>query len=202
MGKNPPQTGLPGMDDDQFLRIESASPTKTRKTLRDLIDEQDAAEPAANAVDSALAEDVGTRTFTLGFPSAELLARFVAGYHAQLLESLGFGRLEVVAGGTKPSRRYYHLGKSVTPDVLLRAEDGTHVVVMVSGGMVASTRMPLVDELKVISGIMGPTIGVLVTPSALAEGTASAIWAHIAELRKHHDVHWLRYAIDLEMAID
>jgi hypothetical protein len=189
------------MDDDQFLRIESAEPTKKRRTLRDLIEEQDAAESTANPVDSALAEDGSTRHFALGFPSQELLARFVAGYHTQLLEPLGLGRLTVIAGGTKPTRRYYHLGRSVTPDIVLQAEDGTNVVVKVSGGLAASSHMPLVDELKVIGGIMGPTIGVLVTPSALGEGTAAAIWAHVSELRKYHDVHWLRYAIDLEMTV-
>ncbi len=189
------QPGLPGLSDEPFLQVESSTP-RVRRTLRDLVAEQEAAERDLAGGADPVPE------LRLGFPSAAQLAKFVAGYHQHLLADLDLGKLEVVAGGTKPSRRYYHLGRSVTPDILLRTMDDVHVVVSVSGGATASTRMPLVDELMVVGGIMGPVIGVLVTPDGLDGPTASAIWAHIAELRKHHDVHWLRYTIGMRLELD
>ncbi len=189
------QPGLPGIGDEPFLKVEAATP-RARRTLRDLVAEQEAAERQLGGVVD------GPPELRLGFPSAAQLARFVAGYHQHLLADLELGPLEVIAGGTKPARRYYHLGRSATPDILLQATDGRHVVVSVSGGTTASTRMPLVDELMVVGGIMGPVIGVLVTPDGLDGPTASAIWAHIAELRKHHDVHWLRYTIGMRLDLD
>lgn len=189
------QPGLPGIADEPFLQVESSTP-RVRRTLRDLVAEQEAAERELGTVVE------GPPELRLGFPSAAQLAKFVAGYHQHLLAELDLGRLEVLAGGTKPSRRYYHLGRSATPDVLLRTEAGVHVVVSVSSGVTASTRMPLVDELTVVGGIMGPVIGVLVTPDGLDGPTASSIWAHIAELRKHHDVHWLRYTIGMRLDLD
>lgn len=192
------QPGLPGIGDEPFLAVTEEAPARARRTLRDLIE----TEGDARAVDEALSPDDVPRRLTLGFPSAAQLARFVAGYRSQLLADLDLGPLEVVAGGTRPSRRYYHLGRSVTPDVVLRTTDDRHVVVSVSSGLAASTHMPLVDELAVLGGILGPVIGVLVTPTTLDEPTAATIWAHIAELRRHHDVHWIRYGISLELSVD
>lgn len=191
------QPRLPGVADELFLSVEEAPPGRVRRTLRDLV-----AEASPSAIDGVIGPEPAKRSLTLGFPSSAQLARFVAGYRDHLLAGLGLGPLEVVGGGTKPARRHYHLGRSVTPDVLLRAADDTHVVVAVSEGAGVPERTPLVDELAVIGGLMGPVVGVLVTPAGLDETTTTAIWAHIAELRRSHDVHWLRYTISMDLRLD
>jgi hypothetical protein len=192
---------LPGIGDPFLAPIEDPQPRGPR-TLRDLLAE----ESSASAFDSALSTPEPTgqkgRSITLGFPSADQLTRFAAGYHAHLLADLDLGPLTVVAGGTKPPRRYYHLGRSATPDLLLEAADGSHVVVTVSAGPKASTDLRLGECLDVVSGIMGPVTGVLITPSTVADPTAAAIWAHLDDLRSRHDVHWLRFSITMELDLD
>ena len=194
------QPQLPGVEDTLFAPVDTA---RTRRTLRDLLAEESPLD--RSILDSALtsvADDDTGRTITLGFPSAGQLTRFVSGYHDHLLGDLGLGPLTVVAGGTRPSRRYYHMGRSATPDILLEAADESHVVVMVSAGPRASTDLPLGEALDVIAGLMGPVTGVLVTPSNLDEATTAAIWSHLTELRQTHDVHWLRFTIQMHLELD
>ncbi len=196
------QPQLPGVEDALFAPIDAPEP-RTRRTLRDLLAEEAPLE--RSVLDSALTpvpDDAPGRTITLGFPSAGQLTRFVAGYHDHLLGDLGLGPLSVIAGGTRPSRRYYHMGRSATPDILLEAADESHVVVMVSAGPKASTDLRLGEALDVIAGLMGPVTGVLVTPSNLDEATTAAIWSHIGHLRQGHDVHWLRFTIQMHLDLE
>jgi len=178
-GQNPPQNG------------------SSKKTLRDLVDEQD----TSAAANSFLTPKPGSdgSALRLAFPGQEQLASFVAAHYQTLLAGLkGLGQLKLIAGGPLQTKRLYAVGRSAAPDLLFETEEGQIVVVALHRDPPVDVRLNLGTELKVIQALHGKARGIIITPTVQG-AIAKRISEYVAEVRTEFQVDWVRYTINMEI---
>lgn len=136
-----------------------------------------------------------TSTLRLGFPSADQLARFVAGQHSRLLGHLDLpGPLRHTAGGHLEPRRFFVGGRAIAPDLVLTGPSGELVLIFTASPLTATTRLPDPRSLDLVGSLGHSVQGVLVTPDP-DEEVAMLVTAHLASHAT--PMHWVRYRIEL-----
>ena len=186
------------MDTPKLPGFTGQKATSGKKTLRDLVGEHDAKTAAANSFLTPRPNLDGSGLL-LAFPGQDQLAGFVAAHYRTLFSSLdGLDDLRLIAGGPLQTKRLYANGRSAAPDLLFETPDGEIVVVALHRDPPKDVRLNLGTELTVIEALHGKARGVIITPAVDGE-ISERIAGYVEEIRRTHQVDWVRYTINMEI---